>query len=375
MPQPTLCVIYEDVGDYNAISKIAATAVQQALKAQWRVTVVAQRLSPALQKDVEWLRLFKPRRLFLVQWLVARTAIRAALKGRTFDVLHVYQPQVADLADLMHCQFLTRVAYERDCLESRPGFGPAIVRAQQQGVLYAEDYYLRHWNPKTRLLFCSPLVREEFHRLYGRPPLEGILSNACPPVHFTQAEERTRARKALLGHDYDGPVIGYLGGVNERKGYRPLIHAVEEESKTFLLMGGSYTAGFKVSALKGRFQSVGLVSDLRTFYAACDIMAVPSYFDPCPLVVFEAAARGLPVIATDGVGNLPTLIEYGAGLRWGFDEPLGPLVQEMMARREQFQAGARRMAADLSEERQGERLLQVYEEVLQEKKRRMSVNV
>jgi glycosyltransferase involved in cell wall biosynthesis len=110
---------------------------------------------------------------------------------------------------------------------------------------------------------------------------------------------------------------------------------------------------------------LGLVLDNQTFYAACDVFAVPSYFDPCPLVTFEAAARGLPVIATDGVGNLPNLLEYDCGAAWEFGTPMAPLVCELMARRERCREGAKRMAKALSRESWCQNLKRVYDEVLE----------
>lgn len=133
-------------------------------------------------------------------------------------------------------------------------------------------------------------------------------------------------------------------------------------------MGGIYSEDFVPSqALRDRARGIGLIKDTARFYAACDVLVAPSFFDPCPLVPFEAAARGVPVIATEGVGNLPTLLEYGAGLAWNPEQLLGPLVREAASRRAVLNAGAQRMSADLSEARQGERLLALYREVLRDK--------
>ena len=363
---PTLCMIFEAIGDYSAIAKVAMWGVRQALKAGWRVTVVAKLLDESLREEVEWLRLYVPPRLFFVQWVTARHFIRKALGGRRFDVVHAHQPQVADLADVFQCHFLTRIAYERKCLESRPGPRAAAVRAQEQGVLYAEDYFYRRWNPKTRMLFDSELTRQDFKRLYGLPPREQVLLYSSPPLNIPSEEERREARRKILGQDYQGVVVGYLGGLHERKGYRRLIEGLED-SDVFLLMGGQYCDGFTVPTMPGRFKAVGLVNDTACFYAACDIFAVPSYYEPFGLVALEAAARGVPVIATEEVGALPHLIEYGAGIAWEPTQPLGPLVHDLSLRCAKFRVGAQRMTEDLSNVRQGERLLQIYDQILIEK--------
>ena len=366
--QPTLCMVHNTIGTQSSIAKIALWGVQQALNAGWQVTVVANDIDKSLLNDVEWLPLYVPPKAFLVQWLAARKTIQAALGTRKFDVLHVHQAQVAALADVMQCHFLTRVAYEQHCLESRKGLKPALARLQQQGVLYAEDYYYHHWNPSTRMLFCSELIQQEFHRLYESPKQESILVNFCPQIDFPAPETRRQARSRLIPNDFNGVVVGYLGGVDERKGYRRLLKGIERCKNTFLLFGGPGSKGFIPPAVTGRFYSVGVVQNLSEFFAACDVLVVPSYFDPCPVVVFEAASQGLPVIASRGVGNLPNLLEYEAGLAWEDDEPLEGLLQKSVDSRIEFQAGAVKMTASLAETSQGQKLIGIYNKVLQEKR-------
>lgn len=367
MSRPTLCVIHEAIGLDNAIAKIALLHARTALRAGWEVSVVAKFLDPSLLDQVNWLTLTVPSRGFLLQWTTARHFIRRALGPRRFDVIHAHQPQVADLSDVFHCHFLTRVAYERKCLEARPGWRPRLVRAQQQGVLYAEDRCYRRWNPATDMLFCSDLLRVEFARLYGPPPSHQVLVNPCPPVQFPTDEQRRAARRSLVGADFKGLVLGYLGGLQERKGYKRVIGALSGQRDIFLLLGGIHTNGFFDASLDGHMKSVGLVEDLAGFYAACDAFIVPSEFDPCPLVVFEAAARGVPVIATEGCGNLHQLLEYQAGLAWRPDQPLADLVRRAAAERARFNSGAVALADALSEQRHARRLLDVYDQVLRRK--------
>ena len=50
--QPTLCMIFEAIGPYNAIGRVAMDGIRAALDAGWRVTVVAKRLDESLQSKV-----------------------------------------------------------------------------------------------------------------------------------------------------------------------------------------------------------------------------------------------------------------------------------------------------------------------------------
>jgi glycosyltransferase involved in cell wall biosynthesis len=362
----SLCMIFEGIGPYNAIGKIAMAEVRAALGAGFHVSVVADRLDESLRDHVQWLKLYRPPRGFALQWLTARRFIRAALGNRQFDVVHAHQPQAASLADVFQCHFLTRVAYETKTLESRPGLRARAVRAQQQIVLYAEDHFYRRWNPRTRMLYNSQVTQRDFHRLYGPLPREEVFLYPCPPLDLPSPAERRAARAKLIGHEYSGPMVGYLGGIQERKGYRQLISALEGDNDIFLLLAGQYTEGFEMPRLRGRSKAFGLLSDTRTFYAACDAFVVPSIYESFGLVAFEAAVRGAPVILSPAVGAAPHLTAYGAGMTWQHDQPLVPLVRQAVRDRERMNNGARQMAQENGEEQHAQRLLRIYEKVMRE---------
>ena len=357
-------MVYDAIADgRGSIPHIALGYVKLALDAGWRVTCVAGDLDDSVRDRVEWLPLTIPPKGFLIQWLSARRNIRAAIGDRKFDVIHAHQAQIAALGDVMQCHFLTRVALERHCLESRSGLKHRFRRAQQMAVVRAEDRYFRGWNPRTRMLFDSELTRQEFARLYGMPPREEVFLYDMPPIQFPDGAARAAARRALVGAENRQLVVGFLGGRDKRKGYERLIPAVREDKELFLLVGGPGSENWQVPELGTRFKSLGMVKDLARFYAACDVVMVPSLFEPFGLVATEAAAAGVPVIATPEVGALPHLLEYGAGAAWQPDQPLGELARDVAGRRAEFNQGARRMAQAYSAAQQGARLLQIYDEI------------
>jgi glycosyltransferase involved in cell wall biosynthesis len=360
-------MIFEAIGPFSAIGKVAMSETLAALDAGFQVTVVAKRLDESLHDRVDWRKLYCPPRGFALQWLTARHFIKSAIGNQRFDVVHGHQPQIASLCDVFQCHFLTRMAYQRGCLETGRNLRARLVRAQQQAVLHAEDFYYRHWDPQTLMLFDSAMTREDFHQLYGALPREDVLLYDCPPANPTSDQERCQARRQWLGGDEPRLVVGYIGGLHERKGYRRLERAVLEDDSLFLLMGGPFSEKYAAAGLTGRVRGVGLVRDTASFYAACDVLVVPSRYEPFGLVTYEAAVRGIPVIATQEVGALPHLLAYGAGMAWDPDQPLGPLVRRAVAERHLFQKGARRMAAELSHAQMSVRLISFYERVMTRK--------
>ncbi len=360
-------MIHEAIGNHSAIAKAAMRGVYAALDAGYDVTVIAKHLDEDLHDRVHWLHLLVPRRLFLVQWTTAGYFIRKALGGRKFDIIHTHQPQVASLADIFQIHYLTRMAFLRNSLETGKGLKPTLMRLQERGVLVAEDYHFRHWNPETFITFNSNMTRDDFARLYGKPPKQGVLLCSAPPFDPISEEERREARAKILGFEPKGPVLGFLGGGNARKGYRRIAQGLQGENDVFFLMGGSLCDGMQIPELDGRFKAVGLVSNLREFYAACDVVIMASLYEPFGRVILEAASRGLPVIVTPEIGALSHLDQYGVGVAWDPGTPLAPIVARAMAQKSETLQASQRLSEDLSEEGYAINVVNMYADVMRSK--------
>lgn len=357
-------MLSETIGPYNAIGKIAMAQVEAALAAGWRVSVVANRLAESLQGRVEWLKLYVPRRGFALQWLTGRRFIRQAMGDPSrFDVIHGHQPQIADLCDIFQCHFLTRAAYERNCLYDGSGLRRMIDAVQKRVVLMAEDRHYRRWNPSTHMLFNSALTRNWFARYYGLPASEEVLLCPSPPWRPVADEERIAARRAWSLPEI-GIVAGFLGGLHERKGYRRVIHALRGQRDVTLLMGGLHSDGFDAPELAGHFRCVGLTGEIQRFYAACDVLIVASHFEPFGYVASESAARGVPVVAAKEVGALPHLLEHEAGASWIEGSPLAEIIRTMVKTRDLFRAGCERYTVTMSAATHDQRLLAMCEKAV-----------
>lgn len=110
---------------------------------------------------------------------------------------------------------------------------------------------------------------------------------------------------------------GYLGRLNEAKGVELLFSEFQSFSKSNdceLIVGGTGTSTY-VRNLMNRFANSrirfhGFV-DSEWFMKQIDLLIVPSLWnDPFPLVVLEALARGVAVVAARR-GGIPEIIEDG----------------------------------------------------------------
>lgn len=157
-----------------------------------------------------------------------------------------------------------------------------------------------------------------FHLHFGLPG-ERIFPGVLPidrRLLLTAASEHKSTRQALrerFGIPADTFVVLFCGKYIERKRPLDLLSATHESAKRGLpiwsLLIGEGPERARMEAFcrnEGVSNSVltGFVnqSNIPDYYAASDVLAVTSEYDPHPLVVSEAASFGLPIVASDQVG-------------------------------------------------------------------------
>jgi glycosyltransferase involved in cell wall biosynthesis len=129
--------------------------------------------------------------------------------------------------------------------------------------------------------------------------------------------------KVDLGLEADMTVIGSVGRLDHAKGYQFLLHAVAEVlpqlPRTRLVIAGSgpleHDLRQQADAL-GIAHAVaflGFVKSVRMALEAFDVYAQPSLCEAHGFGLLEAAAMGLPIIASDVGGNPETVVDGQSG--------------------------------------------------------------
>jgi glycosyltransferase involved in cell wall biosynthesis len=129
----------------------------------------------------------------------------------------------------------------------------------------------------------------------------------------------------LLGIPDKIVVFGYMGRFVKDKGIQELLNAwkaIREETLqcTLLLIGPREEPRdnlpknlFCSIANDSRIRLIEPVTDPESYYAIMDILILPSYREGFPNVVLEAAAMRLPVITTDAIGCIDSVVDNETG--------------------------------------------------------------
>jgi glycosyltransferase-like protein len=194
---------------------------------------------------------------------------------------------------------------------------PALIECQRRAILDPD-----------RVLVVSEHWRRLLAEDYGVDA--AVVRNGVDPHRFGRGDSGERERfRARAGGD-DTFLILTVGGIEPRKGSVTLLEAMAELAartdgagpRPVLAVVGGHTffdyRAYRDSAL-ARLPELGLVegrdvlllgtvseADLGAWYRAADAFAFPSVKEGFGLVVLEALAAGLPVVASD----IPVFAEY-----------------------------------------------------------------
>lgn len=126
------------------------------------------------------------------------------------------------------------------------------------------------------------------------------------PARF-DAEHRERFRTEL-GVRSDQVLVGIVGRLVAEKGYPELVEAASrlDERFAFVVIGpddpdkaDALGADFYAKAAAAGVRLLGMRTDVDEWYDAMDVFVLPSHREGFPRAAMEAAAMGLPIIATD----------------------------------------------------------------------------
>jgi glycosyltransferase involved in cell wall biosynthesis len=198
---------------------------------------------------------------------------------------------------------------------------PIIWRAGGTLIRPFEKLLLRTWarmNPPDLLLCCSEAVKETFGPLVAAPA--EVVRNGVELDRFRPGRSgRSRLRPAEASL-----VVGFAARLAPEKRPEDFVEMAARVSAlhpgaVFLVAGeGSRRPVYEALAarlgLGDRIRFLGYVEDMTSFYAACDVLTLPSCSEGLPNMVLEAMAMQKPVVVSDLVARTGCLRHEQGGL-------------------------------------------------------------
>jgi alpha-maltose-1-phosphate synthase len=219
-----------------------------------------------------------------------------------------------------------------------PGFHRSNIPAICVEHLFVLDHRLKGYKSPAQDLFHTSLIRSFVRESYRtaskvvavseytrRAVLEvfpktdiRVILNGINEAFFTPGEQRWTSRDAN-----DKFELLFVGNLSRRKGADLLPDIMARLGPDFVLRytGGAGTAptGFDAA----NFVPLGRLSqsEIRDEYRRCDALIAPTRMEGLPLAVLEAAACGLPIIASDSASLPEAVIDRVTGLICPVDDP------------------------------------------------------
>lgn len=191
--------------------------------------------------------------------------------------------------------------------------------------------YVKAVNRTDAVICCSHFIRNQFTRHVDYPEQRiYVIPNGVDLDRFRPADRR--ACRQALGIGQDDLVVLFAGQVNHQKGLLHLVRACKAllpDLPAHLLVAGSSTLWRSAAAtphdalspyerqvldearaITATFLGKVASAQMPAVYGAADVFVCPSVWDdPAPLVLREAMAAGLPIVATTA-GGIPEFVEH-----------------------------------------------------------------
>ncbi|MGF1673952.1 MAG: glycosyltransferase family 4 protein [Rivularia sp. (in: cyanobacteria)] len=266
---------------------------------------------------------------------------------------------------------------------------PVIIHAHLQDSL-SSNYFIRSYqnimNYWTSRKCCNAIIAVS-HQVKDALITEGFDSHKFhvvyngTPVNHQQINTNIRSQ---LNIPDDIPVVIHIGRLCKSKGQHILLKAAANlqqlrQEAVYLIVGkdleqnGTYLTYLKDMAcelgINNSVRFLGHRADIPQLLASSDLLVLPSYTEGLPLVILEAMAAGLPVVATP-VGGIPeVVIHQETGLLVPIEDvpaladAMLKLLQNPHVRNEMGNKGLEMVNKDFSVEKMCREVFDIYDKI------------
>lgn len=315
----TVTIVAHHVGGIGGMDRQLEQLVLRLADMGHQVRVIARRCELQPRSQVKWIRVWGPARPFALAfpWFFALAAV--AVARHRSGVVHVSGAIIPNRA---------HIATVHLCHRALPR-SASSHRASRRSIMHTLNGVAARWLSRWAERWCYRPARveqlvtvsrgaaEELKRCF--PSLAKrttVIPNAVDHEEFRPDPDDGREPfPEDLEPDRDRLTALFVGGDWQRKGLRFAIEAVARQSRWQLVVigDGDRTRYEEHAASLGARDRVRFVSssrDVVPLYQMADAFICPSAYETFSLATHEAAACGLPLLATR-VSGIEDLLENG----------------------------------------------------------------
>jgi UDP-glucose:(heptosyl)LPS alpha-1,3-glucosyltransferase len=312
-PPAAVTIVAHDIGDVGGMERVLAELILGLRSRGHEVTVIARTCALPRGAGVRFHRVPGPARPVLLAYPWFMLAGSLILARRRRGVVQSTGAIVLNGVDVVAVHYCHQVG------PANPSRSTVLFRLHAALVgrmLRLAERVCFRASAKAAFVGVSEGVAEEVREHY--PQLAERVScihNGVDTASFAPGarEREARALRERLGIADDRLVAVFVGSEWERKGLEPLIRALASASAWDVVVAGDgdrarYERLADSLGVGGALHWLGVTSDVQLVYSLGDAFVLPSSYETFSLVTFEAAASGLPLLATP-VSGVRELIE------------------------------------------------------------------
>jgi glycosyltransferase involved in cell wall biosynthesis len=368
VPGLEVTIVANDIGPVGGMERQLSQLISGLLTAGHRVRVISWTCELPPHPNLRWIRVPGPSRPFALAYplFFLLGSLLVLLRGR--GVVHSTGAIVLNRTAVCTVHFCHRAVATL----------PSFSRASKGGLPYRLNARIARSMSRLAERWCYRPGRTQ--RLVAVS--EGVAGELRD--HFPSMADRVQVipngvdtetfrPRPEDGNGYRERIDAiFVGSEWERKGLRVAIEALGESPEAALTVVGEGD----VEAFRGlaerlgvgeRVKFAGATSDVAPWYRRADVFLLPTSYEAAPLVTYEAAASGLPLLVTR-VNGVEDLIRDGVN-GWFVARDAGDVAARLRRLasdselREKMGVAARQDSLEYSWSRVVERYIELYREI------------
>lgn len=319
-------IIAHDIGPVGGMERVLSELIAGLNERGHELTVIARTCRVPAGSVTRFRRVRGPSRPFLLAYPWFLICASLMLRGARRGIVQATGGIVLAPVDIISVHYLHQVG------PANPSRSSPLFSANARIVRVCKRASERacFWvNRRARFVCVSQGVAAEVREHYPNLAERVItIHNGVDGARFAPGAHRAEAQalRSELGIAAQRPVALFVGGEWERKGLRHVIGALADACEWSLVVAGAgderrYRQLAASLGVADAVHWLGVRAGLEPVYEMADAFVMPTSYETFSLATFEAAASGLPLLASAVNGIEEILIDAHNGYFVGASAP------------------------------------------------------